>query len=297
MDENTHATSGPASGGLIRLQAQLTGPHPASGPAWAMFCGVIASNGFTWKGADWLQLALLVLLVDGGWGTLWAALGNTDWAAALDHWRDWRRGDRITAPPYTLPDSPSDRIVRWIGQIRSWGREVLWPTCGPALATLFVALVFTLILALQLGPALTLLSIAALAVMQMGLVFGRGRGTVPPAWNAAVALLIPWLAGHAAFGSLDLYSAGLALVFTLAQVSSWKSPSRWGRGLTAGGQILAAIILISLHHPVAAGSLILMLVPQILLLPWLEGGQAPSWYVRHARLWIKAAMLIAAWAL
>lgn len=290
MEGNPHLTTfDPASGGLIRLQARLTNPILWLGPAWAALCGVVASGGFDWQGEDFVRLSLLLLLADGGWGTLWAALGATNWATPLRLWRNWRFGEPVSALPYTLPDSPGDRASRWLGQLRAWLRDILWPACGPALSAIAVALPVTALLAALLGPELLLLSLAALAVMQLGLVW---RGC-----NAAVAVMLPWLAGHIAFGSLASGSAGLALAFTLAWGANRRAGAPWARALGASAQFLALALLVALRQPLAAGGLALLIVPQLALLPWLRRGQSAAWYARHARPWLMAAMLLAAWAL
>jgi len=290
MERNPHSpASRPASGGLIRLQARLTNPIVWLGPTWAAVCGVVASGGFGWQGGDFLRLALLILLADGGWGTLWAAIGATDWATPLRRWRNWRFGEPVSAPPYTLPNSPGDRASRWLGQLRAWRRDVLWPTCGPAIAAIAVALPVTAVLGALLGPDLLLLSLAALAVMQLSL-----------AWegcSAVVALMLPWLAGHVAFGPPTLASAGLALVFTLAWGANQQATSSWVRTLGIAAQFLALAFLLALRQPLAAVTLALLLAPQLALLPWLRRGQPAPWYTRHARPWLMAAMLVAAWAL
>ncbi|MGD2177861.1 MAG: hypothetical protein PVG71_08570, partial [Anaerolineae bacterium] len=103
------------SGGLVRLQARATDLTSWLGPTWATLCGVIASGGVSWLGQDWLRLALLILLVDGGWGTLWAALGGSDWATPFRRWQQgsWQHGRRNTSVatlPYTLPGTPGGRL-------------------------------------------------------------------------------------------------------------------------------------------------------------------------------------------
>jgi len=298
MKESPHSTpSRPASGGLIRFQGRLTDLITWLGPAWASLCGVAASGGFGWHGEDWLRLALLILLVDGGWGTLWAAMGSTNWATPLRRWRNWRSGDPVTSLPYTFPGSPGDQASRWLGQLRAWWREALWPTCGPALSAMAVALPVTAVLGTLLGPELLLLSAAAFAIMQLGLAWEGGQGSIAPGWDAVVAVALPWLAGHAAFGESTLRSAGLALAFALAWGAAWRANPPWKRTLGIGAQLLAAVLLVALHRPLAAGVLLLLLAPQLVLLPWLRRGQPVSWYVRHTRPWLMAAMLIAAWAL
>lgn len=297
MGDGTHPDIYPASGGLIRLQARLTHLTTWLGPAWAALCGIVASGGFGWQGEDWLRLALLILLVDGGWGTLWAALGGTDWATPVRRWRNWHYGEPATPLPYTLPDSPGDRVSRWLGQMRAWWRDLFWPACGPALLAVGTALPVTAVLGALLGMELLLLSVAALAVMQLGLAWEGGRGSIAPGWDAVVAVALPWLAGHAAFGPLTLYSAGLALAFVLAWGAAWQADSHWKCALGIGAQFLAAVLLVVLHHPLAAGGLLLLLAPQLALLPWLRRGQPPSWYVRYSRPWLMMALLVAAWAL
>nr|HID15090.1 hypothetical protein [Anaerolineae bacterium] len=267
------------------------------GPAWASLCGVVTSGGFGWRGEDLLRLILLILLVDGGWGTLWAALGGTDWATPLRRWRNWHFGEPTAAPPYTLPGSPGDRACRWLGQLRAWWRDILWPACGPALSAIVVALPVTAVLGALLGTELLLLSAAAFAVMQLGLAWDGGQGSIAPGWDGVVAVALPWLAGHVAFGSLTLSSAGLALAFALAWGAAWRVKSAWGCTLEIGGQLLAAGLLVALYRPLAAGFLLLLLAPQLALLPWLRRGQPPSWYVRYTRPWLMAAMLVVAWAL
>jgi len=293
METNPHSTS---SGGFIYLQARLANLFFWLGPAWAATCGVVASNSSGWGGDDWLLLALLILLVDGGWGTLWAALGGTNWARPLRRWRNWRFGDPVATPPYTLPNSPGDRASRWLGQLRAWWRDILWPACGPAISAIAGAVPVTIVLAVLLGTEVVLLSLVAVVVMQLGVAWEGGRGSVAPGWDAAIAVMLPWLAGHAAFGALTLRSAGLALVFGLAWGAARRSGSRGGRALGIAAQCLAALILVALRHPLAAACLVLLSVPQWALLPWMQRGQAVSWYVRHTRPWLMAAMLVAAWA-
>ncbi len=295
---DTQGSKATSSGGLIRLRTRLTEPTTWLGPAWACLCGVVASGGFDWQNGDLIRLALLILLVDGGWGTLWAALGSTDWATPLRHWRDWRLSEPSAALPYTLPNSPGDRASRWMGQLRAWWRDALWPTCGPAISSVIVALPVTALLGILLGPELLLLSAAALAITQLGLAWEGGRGAATPGWDAIIAVALPWLAGHIAFGgSPTSHSIGLAVAFALAWGSARRFRSVGGRILGVGGQLLAATLLVALYHPLAAGTLLLLIVPQLALIPWLWRGQSASWYVCHARPWLMAAMMIAAGAL
>jgi hypothetical protein len=132
--------------------------------------------------------------------------------------------------------------------------------------------------------------------MQLGIIWEEGRGAVPPGWDATIAIALPWLAGHVAFGPMTLPSTGLACLFALAWGKAWSVTSGWGRTLTVGGQLLAMVSLVILQRPLAAGVLFSVLVPQLTLLPWVRRDYEPRWYVRHARPWLMAAMAVAALA-
>jgi len=298
MERKPHSVrSHSTSGGLIRLQARLADLATWTAPAWAALCGTIASGGFGKQEQDWLRLALLILLVDGGWGTLWSALGSTNWAAALHQWRTWEFGERTPKPPYTLPDSPGDRVISWSGLFRAWWRHLFWLDCGPALTTILIAIPISVVLSLLIKPDLVLLSAAAFAVMQLGLVWTGGSGKASPGWNAIITVVFPWLAGHTAFGLLTPGSSALAVVLTLAWGAAWHVESPRGRIIAGCAQLLAAALLLPLHQPLAACCLVLLSVPQLALLPWIERGQPAGWYVRYTRPWLMGAMLVAAWAL
>jgi hypothetical protein len=298
MERNAHPTyPHPTSEGLIRFQARLANLTTWLTPVWTALCGVVASNSFGGQGEDWLRLALLILLVDGGWGTLWTATSSTDWVTPLRQWRMWEFGEQTPKLPYTLPDSPGDRIVDWIGLLRAWWRHLFWLSCGPALSTIAITLPVIAVLALLLGPELALLSVAALAVMQLGLAWTGGSGTATPGWNTVIAVAFPWLAGHTTFGQLTLRSSVLALILTLAWGATWRVESPRGRALATGGQLLTAALLVALNRPLAACCIALLAVPQLALLPWVERDHPTGWYVCHARPWLMVAMLIAAWAL
>jgi hypothetical protein len=290
------------SGGLIRLQAPDTDLVSRLGPTWVTLCGVIASGDFTWQGQDWLRLALLILLVDAGWGTLWTALGGSDWAAPFRRWQQgsWRQDRRkasVAALPYTLPGAPGGRLRHLLGGLRSWWREDFWPSCSSPLLAILTALPLTALLGALLGPQLLLLSMAALALMQLGVVWDRGRSVSSPGWDTLVSVALPWIAGHVTFGPLTLGSAILAALLALAWGNAWRVRSRRGRILAIGSQLVAMVSLVVLQRPLAAGTLFLLLIPQLMLLPRAQSPHPATWYVRYTRPWLMAAMALAAFAL
>ncbi len=99
----------------------------------------------------------LLLLTDGVWGTLWAALANTDWASPVARWRLWADCARPVALPYTQPGTPGHRLSGWLAQLRCWWGQDLWPTAGRALSAMIVALPIGAALSVFLGPEFLLL--------------------------------------------------------------------------------------------------------------------------------------------
>lgn len=301
--DGPHSTPArPTGGGLISLHVRSPNLIAWLGPAWATLCGAITSHTWPWQRPDLIQLALLILLVDVGWGTVWAALGDTNWARPFRRWRHWRSGSPALSLPYTRPGAPGDGVSRWLGHVRAWARDVFWPACGPALLSIGAALPLIFLLSAILGPIALLASAAALAVMQIGLTLNHARGNVEPEWDALIGLLLPWLTGHRAFGPtadpLALSSVGLALAFTVTWSASRRARSTWGRGLIVASQCLVLTLLVILQRPMAAAGLALLSIPPLALSPWMRDHESGiDWYIRHTQPWLMASMLIAALAL
>lgn len=301
MQDDTHSdASPPPSGGLIQIQARATTLGACLGPTWAALCGVMASNGFVWEQSQYLRLALVLLLVDAGWGTLWAALAGTNWALPLESWQRWDRNRTTARLPYTLPGSIGDRISRWLGKVFTWWESVLWPTSGPAVQAMLVGLPVTALVGALLGPELLLVSVAVLSAMQLAVIWERGHSTVSPGWDGFIAIAFPWFAGHLAFGKITLPSVGFALLAALAWGAAWKARSSGGRILLVASHALVAGGLIVHRRPLAGAFLLLILVPQMALLPWLDRGPAGERaftidrFVRYTRPWLMGAMVVAA---
>lgn len=284
--ESTHLSEQPVSR-LVSLR------HWAE-PAWAALCGLLASGRITnhWGSGEWLQLALLLLLVTAGWSTLWVVLSQTNWKTALALWRNWESGASLPLLPYAHPDSLAARTSRLLGQLLQWWREVVWPTHSLALVTLITTLIMSIVLSLLLGPDATLLNLAALALMELGM-----KGTALPQWDSLITITLPWIMGHAIFSSPPPpYSIGLALAFAITRAATQRPRS--GTALVTGtiAQTLSAAILIVLQRPLAAGILLLFLMSQLLLRTQSQQGDEDT-YARYTWPWLMAAMGIAAWAI
>ena len=109
-----------------------------------------------------------------------------------------------------------------------------------------------------------------------------------------------WLAGHIAFGPLTLWSFLLAAFYTVAYHSCLKLARNSGKPsliLLKVSQAAAIALLIFLRQPVVAGVMGLLLLPQMLLQPFLGQGQVELWYLRRTRPFLMAGMLLAALAI
>lgn len=280
--------------GLVRLFALPDHALSWMVPLWATLCGAVASGGLALTLDGGVRLLLTLLLVEVGWGTLWTALATTDWAAPLRRWQDWPAVGQPAFLPYTRPDSPGGRLARWLAQLRSWWREAPDATVRRALAAVTAALLLSLILAAVLGANMLLLTLVALALMQLALVFDRGRGRVGAGWDGALRLGLPWLAGHLVFAALALPATALAAAFSASAAGIGGANRPVGRALWAAGQLAAALLFLPLQRPLAVPFLALLLLPQLLLMG--QGGQEGGWIPR-AWPWLAASMLLAAWAL
>jgi hypothetical protein len=283
-------------GGLILLDARVSPLASRLMPAWAAVCGALASNAFRGERAGWVQLLLTVLLVDAGWGTLWAGIGGTDWASPLRRWREWPVGGKIAVLPFTQSGSRGDNLSRNLGQLRAWWRQVLWPTCGRSLKSICLGLVVTALLAAVVGTHAVLLSVAGLATMQLGAVLTRGSGSTSSIFDALIVVMLPWAAGHSGLAPLTPAAFLLPAVLALAYAGARSSPRAWARAVLAASIPAVGALIVAAGRPTAAVAACALLLPQLLLIPWLERGYPRRWVARYAQPWLMAAMLTAALA-
>ncbi len=276
------------SGGLVRLHGRAGRRLAWALPAWAVACGALASGALSFSPSVLLRLALILLLVEAGWGTLWGALATTDWAGPLRRWRHWRLGDSLPLLPYAQPDSPAYRFARWLGQLRAWGETVFLPVAGRGLGAATAGLLLSLLVAAAIGPGVVLLTLAAVALMELAVVLDDGQGHPASAWDGVTRLGLPWLVGHLAFAPATLPSLVAAAAFALAVAG--RGPGTW-----IAGQAVAALLFLPLHQPLMVLLLAFLLFPQWLLMVW-AGNPVSNW-AHRVWPWLAAAMLLVAGAL
>jgi len=286
----------PKIGQLVRLDVTLRLSGLWLGPLWAIVCGLVASGGWNWNAAALLRATLIFFLVDGAWATLWAAAAETDWATPAKRWGE----APVATPrswPYTQPDAPGGRMQRRLAHTLQWWREHLQPVAGSSVSTILLCVALGAALSAMLGwPALALSSAAA-AVIQMGVIVGRGRGRPAPLLKALLDIGLAWLLAHMIFAPLTIPSVLLAFLFTvayaagLALVEGGRRATWWN-----GAQFAVAALLMALRIPVAAFAVLLTVIPQLLLEPVLRRGDRDEvgiWFARSTQAWLMLGMLIA----
>jgi len=286
-------------GPMMKLEVRVTRPLTWLGPAWAALCGAVASGWLTLSGEDLLFLLIALFLADALWGTLWHLIAEGDWFVSSANWPSQVQEASLAALPYTAPDSPSHRIFDRLSRMSTWRRAVFWPRLGPALLGLVVALPLTLVLAIILGQHVIILTVAALAIMVLALIRARRHSEPPLSLRAILEMGLAWLAGHTAFGPLTLWSLLLATLYAVAYHSCLKlaanSERRW-LTLLKVSQVAVIALLIYLRQPAVAGVVGLLLLPQMLLQPFLDQGEVELWYLRRTGPFLMIGMLLAALA-
>jgi hypothetical protein len=272
---------------MVRLTAQWRKGGAWLGPAWAVFCGIVASAQFQWTGTAVISVLVSLILAEGLWTTSWMAIAQTDWAAALERWRHWQDGEPLGGLPYTQPGSPAAHLSLILGQFRDWAARDLLPHYGNALASGIVAPIIALVLSAILGAPIVLLTILAICIPQLALAACRGNGNPNAILRGLVEITLPVLLGYAMFKPLSLEIAIAATGFGIAYAGAVRPA--WNTILWNAGQALVLVLLLVLRHPIGAFGIALLWLPQLLL----QAQPSP----RRAQWWLMASMLVAALAI
>ena len=286
-------------GRLVGLQGRLERPYWGVLGGWAALCGALASNQLRWDGQVLLSLALVLILADLAWGTIWDLATGTDWFRLLAE--DWSPSRRVMmlALPYTQPGSPGAKISLSLGWFAGWWRSVFWPAAGSALLGLLAAVLLAVVLSLALPARLRLLSAALVALVGLGVAV-RKQGKEPLAGQALVQVGLSWLAGTLVFAEMGSASLALALVFAIAAWGALRAGIglAGGKWLLNGGVILSIVLMVAMKQPLAAGLMGLLFFGQVALqISLLHGDGATNAQLRdRTGPWLMAIMLVAALA-
>jgi hypothetical protein len=285
-------------GRLIGLRGRITRPFWGMMGVWAVLCGALASNHLRWGGEQLLTLALVLLLAELAWGSLWDLGAGVDWFRPLAEGWPPVRPASLRGLPYTQPGSPGGRSVRGFNRLVGWWRASFWPSAGPALLGVLAASVLAAALTLLLPTRLGLLNAMLVALVGLG-VAQRRRGKASLGGEALAQIGLGWLAGHLAFAEVSAPSSILALAFAFAGWGSLRVCQGLGAGLWLlnGGLVVAVAVLAATRQPLAAGLVGFLLLGQVAVQPSLGHGADPERIARRMWPWLMAAMLAAALAL
>ena len=276
------------SGQLLRFEVPVRSRTLWLSPAWAVLCGLIVSSAFLWTGRDLLIGALTVVIADGAWATQWWGFIETNWRHLFAQWNDIpvERSPSSVA----LRGSPADQSQHNLARLHVWwqagGREY----GGTPFVSALAALALGVLLSAVIGGSALALTLAAFALTQIALILRLSGRNVN--WlHGFVAIGLPWLLGHVAFGEITAVSALAALVFSFAyaamlDLAQGTAATRWWL-LT---QVVLATVLIVLQQPTAAVALISLLIAQSLLATVLHTLD----FARSAQWWLMLAMLVVA---
>lgn len=287
------------SGRLIGLQMEMGSSSAWPSSAWAALCGAVASGQMGLKVQSLFLLLLVLFLVDPVLGGVWRLVVGTDWFAPLsgDH---LSRGEIPSKSlPYTSPGSPGYRASRWLAGVMAWWQRDFRPRVGTESLSLILTVTVAIVLASLLGPLVTRLTLVAFVLMAVVLFSSRQDGAISFLLRAILELGLPWLIGHLAFGSLSWESVAFALAYTVAYYACFvlgDGRRRAATRLLNGSQIVAVALLIIVREPILAGIAGLLLLPQLLLQPFLWRGEAEWWYLQRSQPWLMAGMLTVALA-
>lgn len=227
-------------------------------------------------------LALAATLLLAGWEPLWRAIAATDWATPLAHWRVWEQEAPPYRWPYLQPGTPGAALNHAWGRARAWWQALGATALSTSLRSAFLALLVSLLLGVVLGRTALFLTLLLLACTQLAALWNEGRGQPGPFWQAIALVGIPWLLGTSLAGETLPFLAPLAVTL-LAGFFAQAGPT------AILGPLLAAGFLVWQGHPFAAGMLLLLAFPGLLLLTQRVEKTA---YHKAVALWLIAMLLL-----
>lgn len=280
------ATQGLGGGATVNAQFWLGQHFWRPTAAWAALAAMLAVGVFgNVQAVDWREVALLLLLVDPLWGSLWRLAGGRDTLLPL-HEHEVRRDVWL---PYLQPKSPASMLLGLDdhGVLHLIYRVVL-PTAALALAIAYV-----------LGPAAVWMTAVVLIASGLGWIGRHTAGRPPVGLGSLAAIGLPWWLALNLFGPAQ-GEAGWGSVAALAGL--WTLHS-WGenRVLVRAGDGLGVVLLGAAEVGIA-GLLLITRTPlwlAVLAALWL-----PTWLsiyqgrpMSRVQIWWLLAMLVSGLAL
>lgn len=237
----------------------------------------------------WSSLAAACALVIGGWYPLWLAITQTHWAAPLSQWRNWEREEKLPAWPYLQSGTPGAALHRVLGKAYAWWLEVGQAPLARPLQKTLLSMLVSLLVALVLGRAALLLTLLFFSIVEMSVLWHEGRGAVGNAWLALGLAGLPWLLG-ASLSDASMALPGLSAGALVVLIGFYALPS----SVALLGPAGLAIFLLTQGHYLAAGGVLLLALPGVMLLLYKPDTRL---YHKTVMPWLWAMLLLTAWVL
>jgi hypothetical protein len=235
------------------------------------------------------EAAAALALVIGGWLPLWHALTRTQWASVLQSWRGWTEVDPLPRWPYLQTQTPGAALHRRLGQALAWWRRLGRAALVVPLRRALLSVVVSVLLGLALGREALLLSAILLALAELATLWHEGIGKVSASWEATALVGLPWLLGstlqHGMRGAAALSAAALTVLVAFYAHPAWSAML---------GPVVGALFLVSQGEVMAAGWLVLLAIPGLMVLVYAPQGLD---YRRAVAPWIMAIVALMAWVL
>ncbi len=250
--------------------------------AWAALCGAVSAIGLRWDWAAAGRAAAAILLA----GFVFR------WISGAVIWGRWESPRNSPDPPqgavlpYTLPDSPAQRLFRWGARVRqTWHRCGVWPQT----ALLFAAT--GLLLAVGLGAPGVWVGAAGLLAAALVGIWRRKHPLAAGGWAPLAITALAWILGATAVGGGADWDLTAALCFGAAAsgLAVLRRRERWGQALLWAGLTAPAALLIARRLVFPAVAVLFLAAPAYILAP--DAEDAPDAYVRAVRrlLWLSMA--------
>lgn len=274
-----------AASGVVNVQVWMDQVFWRPAGFWAFTAGLLAAGVLRRPGdLNWQALALLALLVDPLWGSIWRLAGGRRALLTLPP----ISSDRNLALPYLQAGSPAARLL-------AGDHTDVWPS---ALRVGVPAVILALLVAALLGTYAVGLTLLVVVLAALGWTLRRTFGHGVPLLQSIVAIGLPW--------ALTLQQVQRApgefnWLPQLVLIGCWvahqwgglrNSEEHDGLGLIglAAAEIAMCLLLIVTQAPLWLAPLVILLLPT-----WLLAYQRQP--LRRLRVVWLAAMLISAVAL
>jgi hypothetical protein len=258
--------------------------RPAAG--WAVFAALLSLGLFVRPlGLDWREVALLLLLADPLWGSIWRLAAGRAEMLPLQA-PDTRRSVWL---PYLEPGSPAARLLGWDDQgVLHLVLRVVFPTVALALVVAWV-----------LGQTALWLTLVVTVLSVGGWIARHSVHFIPAAFHSAVTVALPWGLAITQMGmgpGDERWIAHLALI-ALWFLHNWgegrclrQTGDRLGIALLAVGDIGLGVLLVAARAPLWLALMTILWLPT-----WLLVYQRRS--LARLNFWWLAAMLLSGVAL